>query len=265
MAIRPFVPLAALALALGSWSGAGAQSTDITLIAPGGIRASFEQLITGFERQTGRTVKATYTSGLGTKQQVARGDAFDVSALQPPYPEVLASGNIVAGTATPLAGVAVGVAVRKGSAKPDIATAAAVKRTLLAATAISYPDPAGGAAAGVTFEAALKQLGIWDQLQAKLKRANGGAAAMTMLARGEVDVGVTFVSEMNVDGIDLVGLLPADIAPPTTLVGFVSTHARDPAAARALLDYLSSPSAAATYIANGMQPALTSSRARSTP
>lgn len=242
------------ALTLSTWSSAGAQSDTITLIAPGGIRAAFEVLITGFQAKTGKTVKATYASGLGTKQQVTQGGAFDVSAIQPPYPEVLASGNVVANSATTLASVVVGVAVKKGAPKPDISTAAAVKRTLLAATSISYPDPAGGAAAGVTFEAALKQLGIWDQLQPKLKRANGGAEAMNMLARGDVDIGVTFVSEMTTGGIDLVGLLPAEIAPPTTLVGFVSTHAKDPAAAKALLDYLASPSAAATYKADGMQP-----------
>ena len=253
MKIRMLLALI-VALALGTWSSADAQSDTITLIAPGGIRAAFEVLINGFQAKTGKMVKATYTSGLGTKQQVAQGGAFDVSAIQPPYPEVLASGNVVANSATTLASVAVGVAVKKGTPKPDISTAAAVKRTLLAATSISYPDPAGGAAAGVTFEAALKQLGIWDQLQPKLKRANGGAEAMNMLARGEVDIGVTFDSEMTAGGIDLVGLLPADIAPPTTLVGFISTHAKDPLAAKALLDYLASPDAGATYKAQGMQP-----------
>src|SRR6266436_5734479 len=99
--------------------GIQAQSNEITLIAPGGARAAIEQLIPGFERKTGIRVKATFGSGLGTKQQVARGEAFDVPIVQPPYPEVLASGNVVAGSATPLAAVAVGVAVRHGAAKPD--------------------------------------------------------------------------------------------------------------------------------------------------
>ncbi|HEV8021612.1 MAG TPA: molybdate ABC transporter substrate-binding protein [Candidatus Lustribacter sp.] len=253
MTIR-FLTALIIALTLSTPSIAGAQSDPITLIAPGGIREAFEQLITGFEQKTGRTVKATYTSGLGTKQQVAQGGAFDVSALQPPYPEVLASGNVVANTATTLASVVVGVAVKKGAPKPDISTPDAVKRMLLAAPSISYPNPAGGAAAGVTFEAALKQLGIWDQLQPKLQRANGGAEAMAMLARGDVAVGVTFVSEMEDKGIDVVGILPAAVAPPTTLVGFVSAHAKDPAGAKALLDYLASPSAASVYKADGMQP-----------
>ena len=241
-------------LALGSLYIAGAQTNEITLIAPGGIRDAVEQLIPGFEAMTGHKVKATFGSGLGTKQQVARGEAFDVPIVQPPYPEVLASGNVVAGSATTLASVAVGIAVRKGSPKPDVSTPEAVRKTLLSAKSIAYPNPAGGAAAGVSFDEALKTLGIAAQVESRLKRAQGGAAAMTMTAKGEAEIGVTFLSEMGDPGVDIVGPLPSSVSTPTTLVGFVSAHAKDPAAAKSLLDYLSSPGAAAVYKAHGMQP-----------
>jgi len=245
---------AIVAIALGNPYSANAQTSEITLIAPGGIRAAVEQLIPGFERKTGHKVKATFGSGLGTKQQVARGEAFDVPIVQPPYPEVLASGNVVAGSATTLASVAVGVAVRKGTPKPDISTPDAARKTLLAAKSIAYPNPAGGAAAGVSFDETLKKLGIAGQVESKLKRAQGGAGAMAMAAKGEAEIGLTFLSEMGDPGIDVVGPLPAEISTPTTLVGFVSAHAKDPAAAKALLDYLSSPEAAAVYKAQGMKP-----------
>lgn len=227
---------------------------EITLIAPGGIRAAIQQLIPEFERQSGYKVKATFGSGLGTKQQVARGEAFDVPIVQPPYPEVLASGNVVATSAKPLASVAVAVAVRQGAPKPDISTPAAVKRALLAAKNVSYPNPSGGAAAGVSFDETLKKLGIAEQMQSKLKRAQGGAGAMKILASGEADLGLTFMSEMNERGIDIVGPLPKEISTPTTLVGFVSAHAKNAAAAKALLDYLSSPAAAGAYRAQKMEP-----------
>ena len=227
---------------------------EVTLVGPGGIRAAVEKLIPEFERKTGHKVKATFGSGLGTKQQVARGDAFDVPIVQPPYPEVLASGNVVASSAISLASVAVGMAVRQGAAKPDISTAEAVKRTLLGAKSISFPNPAGGAAAGVSFEETLKKLGIATQLEPKLKRAQGGAAAMAMVGKGEAEIGFTFVSEMNEPGIDLAGSLPKEICTPTTLVGFVSSHAKNPATAKQLLEFLASPSAAAAYRAEHMQP-----------
>jgi molybdate transport system substrate-binding protein len=245
--------LAAAALVVGHPNLVFAQS-EVTLIAPGGIRAAIEQLIPGFEKKTGIKVKATFGSGLGTKKQVASGEAFDVPIVQPPYPEVIASGNVVASSARPLATISIGVAVKKGAPKPDISTPEAVKKMLLAAKSVGYPDPSGGAAAGVAFDATLKQLGIAEQMGPKLKRAQGGAGAMTLAANGEVEIGLTFLSEMENPGIDVVGPLPKEIAPPTSLVGFISAHAKDPAAAKKLLDYLSSREAAAAYKAQRMQP-----------
>src|SRR5262249_21098374 len=248
-----WLPAVAAAAVLTSFSALA--QTEITLVGPGGVRAAVEQLIPGFERKTGYKVKATFGSGLGTKQQVARGESFDVPIVQPPYPEVLASGNVVASTETPLASVAVGAAVHKGAPKPDISTPDALKRTLLAAKSIAYPNPSVGAAAGVTFEEMLKKLGIAAQMEPKIKRAQGGAAAMAMAAKGEVEIGFTFLSEMDEPGLEVAGPLPGDVAPPTKLVGFVSAHAKDPMAAKALLNYLASPEAAPAYKAHGMQPA----------
>jgi molybdate transport system substrate-binding protein len=232
-----------------------ARADEITIVAPGGIRAAIEQLIPAFERATGHQVKATFGSGGGTRQRVVRGDPFDVPIVQPPLPEVLASGHVVAGSETPLASVAVAVAVRKGDPRPDIATPDAVRRMLRAARAIAYPNAASGAAAGVSFNETLTKLGIADEMQPKIRRAQGGAGAMALLARGEVDIGLTFLSEITDPGVEVVGPLPREISTPTSLVGFVSVNATAPEAARALLRYLSSPEAAAVYRACGMEPA----------
>ena len=248
----------AVAVAVVAFMLCGALSAaadEVTLVAPGGIRAAVEQMIPEFERATGHKVKATFGSGLGTKQQVARGEPFDVPIVQPPYPEVLASGHVVATSATPLATVAVGVAVRKGARKPDISTPDAVKRMLLAAKFVSYPNPSGGAAAGVSFDETLKTLGIAGQMKPNIKLAQGGAGAMAMLASGEGEIGLTFISEIVTEaGVEVVGALPREISTPTALVGFVSAHAKAPEAAKALLTYLSSPAAAAVYKKYGMKP-----------
>ncbi|HWY61323.1 MAG TPA: substrate-binding domain-containing protein [Rhizomicrobium sp.] len=243
-----------LGLLLLAVSQSASAQEQITIVAPGGARAAIEALIPGFESKTGYTVKATFGSGLGTKKQAAEGDDFDVKVIQPPFPAVLASGNVVVKSQTPLASVAVGVVVKKGAPKPDISTAANVKAMLLAAKSVTYPDPAGGAAAGVSFDKTLAQLGIAEQVRSKIKRAQGGAGAMKLVAQGEVEIGLTFLSEMGEPGIDILGPLPADISTPTRLVGFVSSHTKDPAAAGALLKYLSSPAAAQVYRANGMHP-----------
>ena len=123
-------------------SSSVARADDVTLVAPGGMRCALDRMTPDFERKTGHKIKATIGSGGATHQQVVKGEPFDVPIVQPPYQDVLASGNVVASTETLLATVPMVVVVRKGASKPDISTPDAVKRLLLAAKAISYPDGA---------------------------------------------------------------------------------------------------------------------------
>jgi molybdate transport system substrate-binding protein len=232
-----------------------ARADEVTLVAPGGMRCPIERMTPDFERKTGHKMKATIGAGGATHQQVVRGEAFDVPVVQPPYQDVLDSGNVIASSETPLATVAVVVAVRKGDPKPDVSTPDAVKRMLIAAKAISYPDGAGGrgGAAGVSFDGTQKKLGIFEQMQPKIKRVQG-VSLMQLLTKGDIDIAVTFASEINDPGVEVVGPLPRAISIPTELVGFVSSHAKTPEAAKALLSYLSSSEAAVAYKACAMQP-----------
>jgi len=250
--MRQVFASAVAVLALGAGT---ASAAEVTLIAPGGIRAAIEELIPKFQQQSGNTVKATFGSGGGTKARVIKGEPFDVPVVQLPLEPVLNSGNVVSASETPLAHVSVGVAVRAGQPKPDISTADKVKKLLLDAKSIAYPNPAGGAAAGVSFDQTMQKLGITDEMKPKIKLAQGGRGAMEMLAKGDVDIGLTFVSEIITEpGVEAVGPLPRDISTPTVLVGFASTHAKDPAATKALLAFLSGPTAAAVYKERGMEP-----------
>src|SRR5246127_4669496 len=232
-----------------------ARATEVTLIAPGGIRAAVDEMIPAFEKATGHKVKATFGSGGGTKERGIKGEPLDVPLVQLPLDPVIPSAHVVAASETPLAIVSVGVAVRTGAPKPDISTADTVKRLLLGSKAISYPNAASGAAAGVSFNETLEKLGIADAMKSKIKIAQGGRGAMELVAKGEVDIGLTFISEIITEpGVEVVGPLPRGISTPTALVGFVSAHATEPEAAKALLRYLSSAEAAAIYKQRGMQP-----------
>jgi molybdate transport system substrate-binding protein len=232
-----------------------ARADEVTLVAPGGMRCAVDRIKPDFERKTGHLVKVTIGSGGATHQQVVRGEPFDVPIVQPPYQDVLDSGHVIANSETPLATVPMVVVVRKGAPRPDISTPDAVKRMLLAAKFISYPDGAGGrgGAAGVSFDATQTKLGIFEQVQPKVKRIQG-VSLMQLVTRGDIDFAVTFSSEVNDPDVEVVGQLPREISVPTGLVGFLSAHAKAPEAARALLSYLSSPDAAPAYRACGMQP-----------
>ena len=149
------------------------------------------------------------------------------------------------------------VAVKKGAPKPDIYTPSAVKRMLLNAKSIAYPDPEGGSgASGVNVVMMLRRLGIEDAVKAKTTLTRGGGRAMAMAASGEAEIGMTYYIGMyGNDKIDIVGSLPAQIAPPTPLIGFISSKSKNPAAARELLTFLTSSEARATYTKYLLEPA----------
>lgn len=230
----------------------------ITLLAPGIMKEPLEPLIQQFEAKTGHMVKATFGGEDSTKQDIIKGEPYDVPVLEStgktPLKDVIASGNVVEGSETPVAKIFVGVAVRKGAPKPDISSAAAVKKMFLSAMSISYPDLAALPASGISVHDAITGLGIADQVDPKTKPGRGGAGAMKLVASGDAEIGLTFLPGIVNPDVDLVGTLPADVCPPTVLMGFVSSHSKDPATAKALLAFLSSPDAAATYKANKMEP-----------
>src|ERR1019366_7657243 len=130
--------VAATLLLLVSAHGARAQE-EITVIGPNIMRAPIEQFVAGFEMKTGHKVKATFGAEVGTRQQIMRGEA-DVPLVEAPDADVIASNSVVASSEKPVASISVGFAVRKGAPKPDISTPEALKRALLAAKSITYPD-----------------------------------------------------------------------------------------------------------------------------
>ena len=91
-------------------------------------------------------------------------------------------------------------------------------------------------------------------MKPKIKRIQG-VSLMKLVTNGDIDMAITFASEIGNDpGVDVVGQLPTSISTPTRLVGFVSAHASSPDAAAALLKYLSGPKAAEAFKACGMTP-----------
>ena len=231
---------------------------EITFLAPGIMQEPIQQLIMQFEAKTGHKVKATFGGEDSTKQQIIKGEAFDVPALEntgkTPLEDVVNSGNVVAGSATPIAKIPVGVAVKKGAPKPDISTPEAVKQMFLNAKSISYPDLAALPASGISVNDTIKKLGIADQMAPKTKPGRGGAGAMKLVASGEVEIGFTFLPGIADPGVDLVGTLPTSISPPTAVVAFVSAHAKNPEAAKEFIAFLASHDADGAYIADKMLP-----------
>jgi molybdate transport system substrate-binding protein len=248
--------IATLALVLGGAYSARAQQ-EITLITDNVMQGPFEELIQGFEATTGYRVNSTFADQDSIKERVIAGEAFDVPVLTAtglmPLRSVIDSGKVVVTSGTPVAKLFVGIAVRKGASKPDISTVEAVKRMLLNAKSITYPDPADGVS-GSSVSNTIKTLGLEDQMRSKTKLGASNSRTMAMVASGEAEIGFAFLARMTDPGIDVVGIMPREISPAIFMIGYISTQAKNPVAARDLLNYLSADEAIPTYRKHRMQP-----------
>ena len=249
--------IAAVALVLVVSHSARAQG-ELTVTFVGRGDEAFRELGARFAAKTGHKVTVKSLNTWAARDVILNGEPFDVGIVEFPYDAaVLASSNVVPSTATPVANGTIGLVVRKGAPKPDISTPAAVKRALLAAKSLAYPDPEGGrAGSGVSVIEMLRRLGIAHEVEAKATLTQGGPRAMALVAKGDAEIGMTYLIGIGGDShVDFVGALPGEICPPNPLIGFVSAKTKYPEAARELLNYLSSPEAAGTYLAYWLQPA----------
>jgi molybdate transport system substrate-binding protein len=141
--------IAALAFVLVGAPSARTQGQD-TLIVSIVSRGDdgFKELVDQFAKKKGIKVDLKFPNFIASRDNIVNGEPFDVGIVEFPHDEaVAASGNVVPSSETLVANGWMGVAVRKGAPKPDISTPAAVKRMLLAAKSIAYPNPEGGTAA----------------------------------------------------------------------------------------------------------------------
>ncbi len=251
---RLFRSAVVVALLLCVCATGQAQSSEINLVTANLIRGPIDELVKNFEAKTNYTVKASYSPGGVAMQKVVKGTPFDLAILNGPFTDLLASGNVDKGSATTVASVLMGVVVKKGTPLPDISTPEAARRMLREAKSLTYPDPSTGGAAGIVLEAALKKIGMFDELKPKIVLAPGGGS-VGVTSRSEAEVGFIFLSEINDPGVDIVGALPVEICPATDMVAFVSANPANAAGAKALADYFTSPEAAAVFAAHHLQAA----------
>src|SRR5262245_32750514 len=191
----------ALLLAAGIDSAAAA---EIRVLSAGAMRSLVTELGEAFKQETGHTLSMTFDTAGAQSKRLAGGEPADVVVLTDTVIEQLAGqGLVVAGSRADIARVGIGVAVREGAPRPDIATPEALKQALLATKSLVYLDPAGGATSGIHFAGVLQRLGIADQVKSKTILIPTGYAA-EVVARGEAEMCVHQISEiLPVKGVTL--------------------------------------------------------------
>jgi molybdate transport system substrate-binding protein len=240
-------------------SSAAGRAADLKVLAALVLQDALGRIAADFSRDGGRTVDIAYSTVGAIRQRLAAGERADVVVLTADAVEAMdRAGELVAGTRAPVALTRTGVAVRADATAPDIATIDRFRAALLAARSVAYTDPNTGGAFGTYFAGELARMGIAQAVNAKAVLRRGSHEIVASVAKGEAELGVTFVSTIvSTPGVKVAGLLPPPLAGEERFAAGIPREgaAREPAPdlALAFIRALGRPAARATWTAWGFE------------
>jgi len=229
-----------------------ASAAEIKMLASNAVKEACSELLPYFEKISGHTVKATWGGTVDITKRIAGGEVVDIVVIPASgIDDLIQQGRLSAGSRKDFVKSVIGVAVRPGAPRPDMSSGETIKRALLESKSIVLSSgPSSIYLAGL-----FKRMGIAEAIKSKTKQLAPGLSVGEALARGEGDIGFTQVSELlAIQGIDYIGPLPADIQQIT--VFSIGLHANAPSAeaAKALIQFLTSPEAAPAIRHSGLEP-----------
>jgi molybdate transport system substrate-binding protein len=249
----------ALTLTMGLLSclitAGAACAADIKVLSSVALTSVLNELVPNYENSTGNKINIGFALVAEIRKRILEGETADVIIVSRPVIEELGKQEKIAGdSVTNVAGTPVSLAVRADAPKPDISTADALKRTLLAAKSIASGDPARGGLSDVHFAHVVDRLGIADQLKPKMIYVQGAQAAV-LVAKGEAELGVGQASEIvPVKGAELLGPLPGELASTTQFTAGIGATTKVADVAKSLIQFLTGPVARPVFTAKGFQP-----------
>jgi molybdate transport system substrate-binding protein len=251
--VRARLIAAAIGMTVLMAQGVAPQAAEVKVLAAYPLKPVIDELGPQFERATGHKLAIQYGLPAALKRQIEAGETFDLAVLgTPAIDDLIKQGKIVAGARADIARDGMGVAVRAGAPKPDISSVEAFKRALLNAKSISYVKEG---ATGVHLANLLERFGIAEEMKGKTKLHDSPARAIQAVADGEAELGFVLITLiLPVRGAEVAGPFPPELQSYVVFAAGVGTGAQQAEAAKALVNLLTSESAAPVIKAKSMEP-----------
>lgn len=223
----------------------------LKLISSMATRQLLAELAAQWQRETGIDVTIESVGGVDAAKRVQSGEAFDgVVLASEAIDKLITGGHVLAGSRVDLVQSSVAVAVKAGAPVPDISTEAALLSAIEAAPSIGYSTGPSGVALVKLFE----KWGVAGDLQNRIVQAPPGVPVGTLVARGEVALGFQQLSElMHLEGITVVGVLPAEVAISTIFSAGVCAQSVQRDQLALFLDFMQTTQATVVKRKHGMQ------------
>ena len=246
---RILLPAQALACALLAFT---AHAADIAVLSAGAIEPGLKAAAAAFEKQTGHGVKITFNTAPELKKRMESNPAFDVVIAPPAVIGEFASTSKLAETRANVGRVGMGVAVREGAATPDISSAEALKRSMLAADSLVF----NRASTGLYLEGLLKKMDVYAQVEGKTTRYPDGAAVMEHVIKGKgQEIGFGAITEILLyrgKGLKFVGPVPAEVQNYTAYTAAPLASGKQQELAQQFVSFLAGPVGKPLFVAAGV-------------
>jgi len=238
---------------------AAVHAADIRVQSAVGFKSVMADAAAAFEKASGHHVAVMYGTLGQVQTRIEAGAPADVVLIPRQGLDALAQqGKLDRASIVPIARSVLGAAVAQGAAKPDISSADAFRRALLASPSVTIVNPASGGASAAYYRAIFERLEIQDEMQPKLQylRIPGREGIAEAAAQKRIVLMLNQLHEITgVPGLDVVGPLPEELQQVTVFSAVVMPQAQDMGAAKAFVDYLTSAETRARVQAIGLQPA----------
>ena len=227
-------------------------TTALTGISSMATRLILGELARRYEAKVGIAVDVRSMGGVDAAGLIRAGEAVDMVVLASNVMAKLQDeGHVRPGSVQGFTRSGMAIAARAGAERPDISSEDAVRRAVLAAPRVGYSTGPSG-------DHLLSLCARWGMPadSERLVKAPPGVPVGKLVADGDVDLGFQQLSELiHVQGLQVVGPLPAEIQAVTIFSAGVCVRSDRPAETEAMIAFLASPEADATKREQGMEPA----------
>ncbi len=229
---------------------------EIHLMSGYAPKEVFVRLAPLFEQRTGHKTIFHYSVLSNIREKLDAGERPDIIIMPVGLIDVYVTQGVASADArATLAIVRTGIAIKDGGTAPDLSSADAFRRALLAARAVAHAPPKA-TPSGAHCAKMMEQLGIADAMAAKTIYRPALEGGLQALASGEADFGIYPKSEIvNVDGLRVVGLLPEGVQFNNVYGAAAVTGSAAAGPAADFVRYLADPANRLVWAEAGFDPA----------